>query len=177
MDSLTKYYQAPWSTSLIVISSLATVLCVGAALAMMWSSQGVLPWLALLPLAIVGGGALFTIRGYTVTSDAILVHRLFWTTRLPLAGLKSAQVEPDAMRWSIRTFWQWWTVFLYRVLPQQEIGRLSCVRNDPHQTVVLHFSTRTVAYGLRAPRSSCTILMLRTDAARLVHCGGLLAAG
>ena len=151
MDSLTKYYKAPWSTSLIVISSLATVLCVGAALAMMWSSQGVLPWLALLPLAIVGGGALFTIRGYTVTSDAILVHRLFWTTRLPLAGLKSAQVEPDAMRWSIRTFGNGGLFSFTGFFRNKKLGAYRAFVTDPHQTVVLHFSTRTVIVSPAAP--------------------------
>jgi hypothetical protein len=40
-----------------------------------WSGRGALPWIpavALLPLAIIVGGALFTIRGYAVTADAIL---------------------------------------------------------------------------------------------------------
>src|ERR1700674_3149662 len=100
-DTTIKKYTAPWSTSLIVVSSVATLICFGAAISVAWSSR---PWMALLPLAIVCGGILFTIRGYTVTPDALLVHRLFWTTRLPLSGLHSAQIEPGAMRRSIRTF-------------------------------------------------------------------------
>ena len=55
--------------------------------------HGWLRWEGFLPLAIILVAALFTIRGYTVTPDAVLVHRLFWTTRLPLGGLESAQVE------------------------------------------------------------------------------------
>ncbi len=98
-----KSYKAPWSKSLVINSSLVTILCVGIAIGMICSSPGALRWLALLPLAIIGAGALFTIRGYTVTDDALLVRRLFWTTRLPLAGLRSAQFEPDVMRRSIRT--------------------------------------------------------------------------
>src|ERR1700688_2164591 len=96
-----KEYTAPWSTSLIFVSSIATLICMGAAISAARSGR---PWIALLPLAIVCGGILFTIRGYTVTPDALLVHRLFWATRLPLSGLHSAQVEPEAMRRSIRTF-------------------------------------------------------------------------
>src|ERR1035438_6377101 len=39
---------------------------------------------------------------YTITPDAILVRRLFWNTRLPLAGLQSARVELSPRRWGIR---------------------------------------------------------------------------
>src|SRR5258706_15831756 len=99
-----KTYKAPWSTSLIVISVLATILCLGISTGMVWKLGGMPPLFALLPLAILFGSALFTIRGYAITSDAILVQRLFWTTRLPLAGLQSAQFEPSAMRSSLRTF-------------------------------------------------------------------------
>jgi hypothetical protein len=80
------------------MSSSATVLCLGVAIAMIWLGRGILSWIAFLPLAIVCGGVLFTIRGYTVAPDAILIPRLFWKTRLPLAGLQSAQFEPDAKR-------------------------------------------------------------------------------
>jgi hypothetical protein len=146
-----KQYKAPWSTSLIVISSLATILCVGFAFGMIWSGHEVFPWLALLPLAIVCGGALFTVRGYTVTSDAILVHRLFWTTRLPLAGLRSAQFEPDAMRWSIRTFGNGGLFSFTGFFRNKALGAYRAFVTDPHRTVVLHFPTRTVVLSPSAP--------------------------
>ena len=56
----------------------------------------------LLPL-IVLGCLPFTIRGYAVTEDAILIRRLFWTTRLDRSGLVSAEVIPKAMAKSLRT--------------------------------------------------------------------------
>src|ERR1039458_2967523 len=43
-------------------------------------------WVALLPLVILFCTALFTIRGYAITSDAILVDRLLWSTALPRLG-------------------------------------------------------------------------------------------
>ncbi len=76
-----KNYAAPWSKSLNVISSLVTAICIGVATSLVWTGR---PWAALLPVVIICSGILFTIRGYTVTPDAILVHRLLWTTRLPL---------------------------------------------------------------------------------------------
>lgn len=150
-DAVMKSYQAPWSTSLIVISSLTTVLCVGITVGMLWSSQEVLPWLALLPLTIVCGGALFTIRGYTVSADAILVHRLFWTTRLPLAGLQSAEFEPDAMRRSIRTFGNGGLFSFTGFFRNKALGTYLDFVTDPHQTVVLHFPNRTVLVSPSAP--------------------------
>lgn len=74
-----KSYKAPWSTSLIIMSSLGSVICIAVAIDLFVNGRS---WEALAPLAIIFGGLLFTVRGYTVTSGAILVHRLFWPTRL-----------------------------------------------------------------------------------------------
>jgi hypothetical protein len=63
-----------------------------------------LSWVGVLLLVLVLGCALFAICGYTVTADTLLVHRLFWATRLPLRDLQSAQFQPNAMRWSLRLF-------------------------------------------------------------------------
>jgi hypothetical protein len=146
-----KNYKAPWSTSLVIISLLFTFLCVGIAIGVIWSGRGMLPWMALPPLVIVCGGALFTIRGYTVTSDAILVHRLFWTTRVPLAGLQSARFEPDAMRWSIRTFGNGGVFSFTGFFRNKALGAYRAFVTDPHRTVVLHFPTRTVVVSPSTP--------------------------
>ena len=146
-----KHYKAPWSTSLIVISTLATVSCLGIAIGVAWSSRGILLWIALLPLAIVCGAALFTVRGYTVTSNAILLHRLFWTTRLPLAGLRSAQFEPGAMRWSIRTFGNGGLFSFTGFFRNKALGTYRAFVTDPSRSVVLRFSKRTVVVSPAAP--------------------------
>src|SRR5256885_1127905 len=99
-----KSYDAPWSTSLVVISSLATLICFGIAMSMVLSRYSMLKWLAILPVALIGAAALFTIRGYAVTPDAIVIRRLFWTTKLPLTDLQSAEFRAGAMTRSIRTF-------------------------------------------------------------------------
>ena len=148
-------YAAPWSISLVVISSLSTVLCAGIAIGIIWSGyksgHKFLSWVALLPLAIICGGALFTIRGYTVTPDAILVHRLFWTTLLPLAGLHSAQCEPDAMRRSIRTFGNGGLFSITGCFRNKALGAYRASVTDLHRTVVLHFPARTVVVSPSAP--------------------------
>jgi len=143
-----KKYTAPWSTSLIVVSSVATIICVGAAISVAWSGR---PWIALLPLAIVCGGIFFTSRGYTVSPDALLVHRLFWTTRLPLSGLHCAQVDPEAMRRSFRTFGNGGLFSFTGWFRNTALGAYRAFVTDPHRSVVLHFATRTVVVSPSAP--------------------------
>lgn len=66
-----KHHEAPWSTSLIVMSVLTTAVCLGSA-AGAWLSlgakhaHGALGWAALLPLVILFGAALFTSQALTV---------------------------------------------------------------------------------------------------------------
>ena len=88
-----KHYKAPWSTSLVVVTSAVTVLLLGVTFAMVFYGRGIISSAGLLPLAIIVCSVPFTIRGYTVTPDAILGHRLFWTTRLPLSGLQQFRTE------------------------------------------------------------------------------------
>jgi hypothetical protein len=143
-----KKYTAPWSTSLIVLSSFASIMCFGVAISAAWSGR---LWAALLPIAILCGGILFTIRGYTVTADALLVHRLFWTTRLPLSGLHSAQVEPEAMRRSIRTFGNGGLFSFTGWFRNKVLGAYRAFVTDPHRAVVLHFTRRTIVVSPSAP--------------------------
>lgn len=145
-----KNYTAPWSTSLITVSSFVTVLCLGIAIGTIWSGRR-LSWAALIPLAIILWGALFTMRGYTVAPDAILIHRLFWTTRLSLNGLQSAEFEPDAMRRSIRTFGNGGLFSFSGFYRNMALGTYRASVTDPHRTVVLHFRTRTVVVSPSAP--------------------------
>ena len=160
-----KNHKAPWSTSLIIISSLATALCAGIAIGFILSGRGALPRVALLPLAIIAGGALFTIRGYTVTPDAILVHRLFWTTRLPLTGLQSAQFEPDAMRGSIRTFGNGGLFSFTGFFRNTALGTYRAFVTDLHRTVVLRFPSRTVVVSPSAPEDFIRDIRVTSHAA------------
>ncbi|HTQ31885.1 MAG TPA: PH domain-containing protein [Opitutaceae bacterium] len=161
-----RHYPAPWSTSLIAVSSLATLLCLGSAGAIAWQGRGLPSWVGLLPLAIIAGGALFTIRGYTVAADVILVHRLCWATRLPLAGLESARFEPDAMRRSIRTFGNGGLFSFAGYFRNKPLGAYRALVTDPHQTVVLRYAGRTVVISPSAPEEFVRSLLLATSAPR-----------
>ncbi len=87
-----RQYKASWSPFLIIMSTLLTALCLGLAFAE-FRREGASAWVGWLLVALVIGCALFSIRGYTVAPEELLIHRLLWTTRVPLAGLQSARRE------------------------------------------------------------------------------------
>ena len=145
-----KHYKAQWDTSLIGVSSLATGTCLGIAF-VAFRHGGASWWLGLALLALVGGCELFAIRGYAVTPEAILVHRLLWTTRLPLAGLRSAQFEPNAMRWSLRTFGNGGFFSFSGFYRNKPLGTYRAFVTDRHQTVVLRYDGRTVVVSPASP--------------------------
>jgi hypothetical protein len=114
--------------------------------------HGPLLWSALLPVMVAIGCAPFTIRGYTLTPDAILVHRLFWTTELPRSGLASAQFVPHAMRWSIRTFGNGGFFSFSGLYWSKVLGAYRAFVTDLRRTVVLRYrSSRPVVLSPATP--------------------------
>ena len=144
-----KHYKAHWGTFLVVMSTLLTVLCLGLALAE-FRHKGASTWVGWLLLALVVGCALCSIRGYTVTPEAIMVHRPVWSTRVPLAGLQSARREWQSPWRGIRignggffsfTGWRWSPgLGFYRVFATNAADR-----------VVLRYPNRTVVVSPSAP--------------------------
>jgi len=156
-----KTFRAPWGKCLVWVS----VLSVGLVLGVGW-------WIATLPgprsvayvplvlfAGLVLGTALFIIRSYTVTPDVILIHRLFWDTRLPREGLASATVEPKVMNRSLRicgnggmlsfTGWFW----------SKRLGRYKAYVTDLNRTVVLRWGKRTAIVSPDDPEGFVRELM------------------
>lgn len=150
-----KTYQAPWGKALIVISSALVILSVAsvvvwpmfpgvdsglAARLVQWALAGIT--LCCLP---------FMIRGYEIAGGALLIRRLFWTTRLDLRGLKSAESVPHAMAKSLRacgnggvfsfTGWYW----------SKALGFYRAYVTDLNRTVVLRFVNRVVVVSPGLP--------------------------
>jgi hypothetical protein len=160
-----KHYEAPWSTSLIVLSVLTTIVCVGATAAA-WLSVAAkhapdpLGWAALLPLVILFGAALFTIRGYSISSESILVHRLLWSTTLPQTGLESAEVDLEAMRGSIRTFGNGGAFSFTGFYYNKRLRSYRAYVTDPHRAVVLRYADRRVVLSPATPEDFVNDLAL-----------------
>ncbi len=147
-----KSYKAPWSKLLIGTSAFSSMLCLGIGVVVTQRSNDALWWLAWLPLALAIGCALFTVRGYTITPDAILVHRLLWATDLPRVGLESARFLPNAMRRSIRTFGNRGFFSFSGFYWNKALGAYRAYVTDPARTVVLQYrSKRTVLLSPASP--------------------------
>lgn len=150
-----KTYQAPWGKSLVVVSALLTLVCVGitcASTPWVLKKAGEWAWLLRgLPLVVLAGCVPFVIRGYAITREAILIQRLFWTTRLARADLLSAEYVPKAMCKSLRTCgngggfsftgWYWC----------KALGHYRAFVTDLNRTVVLRFRRRTVVISPDEP--------------------------
>jgi len=151
-----KTYQAPWGKPLIVISGLLSALAVASVFMAShlrpFISPGFLAPFAQWLLPVIALGCLpFMIRSYVITDDAILIRRLFWTTRLDRKELKSAESVPKAMNKSLRTCgnggafsftgWYW----------SKSLGFYRAFVTDLNRTVVLRFGKRTVVVSPGEP--------------------------
>lgn len=142
-------HKAPWSTSLILMSSLGTLVTVGAAVILLRHAVA-FSWF---PITLIAICALFTVRGYTITPDAILVHRLFWMTRLPASGLVAVQAKPNAMRKSWRIFGNGGFFSFSGFFKSQELGVHRALLTDLQRTVVLRYQTRTIVVSPADPEA------------------------
>ena len=138
------HYRAHWSPLLIGTSSVATLLLVPAPFLAARYAPIALGLPFLLCYAVLAGCALFTVRGYSITRDAVLVRRLFWATRLPRVGLQSAEFTPNAMRGSIRTFGNGGLYSFSGRFWNRALGSYRALVTDPKNTVVLRWQKRTV---------------------------------
>lgn len=143
-----KKYAAPWSISLIVISTVVSLICVVPAVALALDGRF---WIAALLLGIVFASALFTVRGYSLCSEDLVVYRLFWTTRVSLTGMLSSQVAPDAMRGSIRTFGNGGLFSFTGWFNNWKLGSYRAFVTDPHRAVVLNFDKHTIVLSPGVP--------------------------
>ena len=161
-----KTYKAPWCRSLVIVSVLSTLLCLGITFGV-----PLLPapkhggevgmWLRWLPLVLVFGCALFTVRGYTITPDAILVHRLLWATRLPRDGLKSAEFLTGVMNRSLRTFGNGGFFSFTGFYWSKTLRSYRAYVTDLHSTVVLRYDRRTIVVSPDRPEDFVRELMFR----------------
>ena len=151
-----KFYRAPWGKPLVIISLLGTLLCLGITFCPHTAATPTHPpffWLRTVPLVLVLATAFFTVRGYTVTPTEIQVHRLGWATRLPLAGLESVKVAPDAMRSALRLFGNGGLFAFTGAYRSQTLGSFRAFVTDGRRTVVLRFPGKTTVLSPDDPEA------------------------
>jgi hypothetical protein len=158
-----KYFKAPWGWTLILVSAFASVALLAVSVTGFTTLSHRHPAGALLimaaPVGILLGCALFTVRGYSLGQGLLLVHRLFWATPLPLAGLQAASYEPNAMRWSLRTFGNGGFFSISGFYRNRRLGSYRAFVTDLKRTVVLRFPSRTIVVSPEVPEQFVCELM------------------
>lgn len=96
------------------------------------------------PLLIAAGSSLFMIRGYVITETTLFVQRFLWHSRVDLAGLKSFEIDPEAMSGSARTFGNNGLFCIAGYFHNNKLGKYRAFATDPRLSVVLHFTGKTV---------------------------------
>lgn len=151
------YFKARWSTALklMTLASSAVLLVVAGILLFLPPDPppgGRVPaTTAMFLLAIWIGSALFTVRGYVVTREALLVQRLFWRSEVPLRGLTRAAADPQAMTQSLRVFGNGGLFAFSGLYRNRKLGRYRAYATDPSRAVVLEVSSRAVVVTPEAP--------------------------
>jgi len=149
-----KYYKAHWGRWLIVSSVLACLLMIGITVAICWLVP--IWWvkvqmLVLTPLTIIPA-ALFTVRGYIIMENELLVQRLFWNTRIPLQGLVSAQVDLNVLKGKvIRTFGNGGLFSFSGSYYSKSHGHFRAFVTDLKNPVVLRFEKRVIVISPSEP--------------------------
>ena len=157
---------APWSKALKVMS-VFSVLLIGVVFffatrtipaALHGGLDRRLAWL--LPVAIVGGAALFVVGGYELRDGVLRVRRLLWATRVPLLGLDRAWSDPLAMKGSLRLFGNGGLFSVTGFFQSKSLGRYRAFVTDPSKSVVLKSGSRTVVISPADPEEFLHVLQV-----------------
>ena len=160
-----RWFGAPWSASLRWATLLGCAVLLGTAAAV-WVAPPPGAFLAkgsasVLSLLLIGGTALFTIRGYRLEGRQLLVDRLLWSTRVPLDRLDATEIAPDAMRRSVRLFGNGGLFAFAGWFRNRRLGTYRAFATDPSHSVVLRFPNRRVVVTPDDPQRFAEALAVR----------------
>lgn len=144
-------FLAPWSPFLFWISWGVSVGFL-VAIFFSWSKGGTAAWLItvilLLTLLIT---ALFTVKGYRLQGQALLIQRLFWQTKIDLRKLQSARVEPQAFRKSIKTCGNGGLFSFSGYYWSKSLGKFKCYVTDMKRSVILEIDSKKIVISPDSP--------------------------
>lgn len=147
MDEV-RTYRAPWGRLLKLATGLAFVVClgvIGVGLTFFPHTRPVERWtMCLLPLSVLVCSAPFMVRGYSVTGDGLIIHRLGWDTFQSLENLVSATPDPEAMKNSLRLWGNGGLFAFCGLFRNHKLGNYRAYATDHARSVVLQFTDRVI---------------------------------
>lgn len=149
-------FRAPWSKGLSVITATTVAVLALIMLAALFAPMRPPPLAAVLliglPPLLAGAAFAGRVRGYVLTEEAITVRRGFWSTRLPLAGLRSVTGDVDAMRGSIRVLANGGVFSFTGRYWNRKLGWYRAFATDPSRAIVLRYPRLTVVITPHDPQ-------------------------
>lgn len=148
----TNRFKAPWGKALRWMSALSVLLILAIAATIFWTAKPEAVRLtAALPLLILAVTVPFLIRDYAIEPRELLIRRLLWTTRVPLAELQSAEFQPKAMRGSLRLCGNGGLFSITGWYRSRTLGNYRAFVTELNSTVVLRFAKRTIVISPENP--------------------------
>lgn len=142
------YFRAPWCLSLKIVTIIISIPLLALPIRFLRTSS--LPSIEysivviILPISLLVISALFTVRGYQLSTQNLYIQRLFWKTNIDLSALKQIERDSAAMKKSIRTFGNGGLYSISGFFKNRRLGSYRAWATDPAKAIVLHFQNRTV---------------------------------
>jgi len=145
---MNEVFKAPWAISLIAITTVISALLLGVILVgLLTGPRSDIAWIVatvVIPLVILLTSVFFSIRGYAIADATLYIQRIGWNTKIDLRNLTSADVDPQAMRNSLRK-WGNGGLFSYSgKFYNRKLGNYQAYATDPSKAVVLKLRDRTI---------------------------------
>lgn len=138
------HFRAPWSRKVKLMTAVVVIIIGGTyVISPLWASLPV--------VGVLLGCFVFMIRGYSVTEDEILIHRLGWATRFDLQALHDVYAGPGSTVGSVRTFGVGGLFGYLGWFRNATLGSYRAYATNEANTVVLEFDGKTVVVTPDAP--------------------------
>lgn len=157
-------HSAPWSRLLIWVSWGASAILIGVAF-LVWRNvrepEGLGLGLAAVSMLVMTGGLLFSIRGYRLDGPHLYVRRPLWETEVDLRELKSVEIDPTAMKGSIRLLGNGGLFSFSGIFRNKKLGRYRALVTHQARAVVLRFPEHTMVVSPGDPQSFVADILAR----------------
>gem|GEM_PF-804060 len=139
------YFRAPWGIWTIVM----TVSLMALLAAFVIFTPGIATFIVSGLLILTG--LAFSVRGYTIAGNKLIIHRPGWVTEFQLTDFIKATINPNAMRASVRVFGIGGFFGYTGKFSNNHLGRFRAYVTDPGRCVVIKFKGEVVVISPENP--------------------------
>ncbi len=148
-------YRAEWGTLTKVVTYGVAVLLIGLPILFMVIDMNI-PTVELLiavvmPPSILVLTAPFMVRGYTVTPDQLIIHRLGWANKFNLVELQEISADANMITGSWRMLGSGGLFGFFGLFRNRQLGTYHAYITDLNKVVVMKFASKTIVVSPHDP--------------------------